>query len=216
MPRPYPPVPISPPPVAVPFAIGNQEKADLARVLKLDRLPFDLCDAISHAIGCYRATEAGSGDTTVANVRVALDDLSKSGRAYDKAVNRIADDRSGIDYTTHEMLQPLAKAVLQNEPGSRDALAQAAAKRAKELRAHKRVAPPTEPLRFFCGVLRLIFNQSGSPALHESLDQSWHQCRKFAMEVFTIAGINHADFDAHPERLTEYLRTDVSVGSRPG
>jgi hypothetical protein len=32
------------------------------------------------------------------------------------------------------------------------------------------------------------------------------------MEVFTIAGIDHADFDAHPERLTKYLGTDVSVG----
>jgi hypothetical protein len=32
------------------------------------------------------------------------------------------------------------------------------------------------------------------------------------MEVFTIAGIDHADFEAHPERLTEYLGTDVSFG----
>ena len=86
----------------------------------------------------------------------------------------------------------------------------------EELRAHRRVAPPTESLRFFCGVLRLIFNQSGSPALRGSLDESWQRCRKFAMEVFTVAGIDHADFDAHPERLTEYLGTDVSVGSRPG
>jgi hypothetical protein len=210
MPRPYAPTPISPLPVAESFSIGEREKADLARALNLASLPPALCDAISQAIGCYRATEAGSGDTTVANVLVALDELSKFDRAYDKAVNRLADDRSGVDYTTHETLQPLAKAVLQSGPGSRDALVQAAAKRAKELRAHKRVAPPTESLRLFCGVLRLIFNQSGSPALQNSLDRSRHQCRKFAMEVFTIAGIDHADFDAHPERLSEYLGTDVS------
>lgn len=127
-------------------------------------------------------------------------------------MRRLADEHSGVDYTTHEMLQPLAKAVLEDEPGSREALAQAAANRMEELRAHKRVVPPTESLRLLCGILRLIFNQSGSPALQGSLDDGWRQCRKFAMEVFTIAGIDHADFDAHPERLTEYLGTDVSVG----
>ena len=174
--------------------------------------PPELCDAISQAIGCYRATAAGSEGTTVANILAALSELSKSGHAYHKAVKRLADDRSGVDYTTHEILQPLAKAVLEGEPGSREKLAKVAAKRAEELRAHKRIAPPTETLRFFCGVLRLIFNQSGSPALNDGFDESWRQCRRFALEVFTIAGIDHADFEAHPERLTEYLRTDVSFG----
>ena len=212
MPRPYPPAPIFPPPVPVPFPIGDREKADLARVLKLDGLQPELCDAISHAIGCYQATKDGSKDTTVANALAGLGELTKPGRAYERAVQRLADERSGVDYTTHQMLQPLAKAVLKDEPGSREALAQAAAKRMEELRTHKRVAPPTESLRFFCGILRLIFNQSGSPALQGSLDDGWRRCRNFAMEVFTIAGIDHADFEAHPERLTEYLGTDVSFG----
>jgi hypothetical protein len=213
MSRRYPPAPISPPPVAEPFPIGNREKVDLAKVLGLERLPAELCDAISQAIGCYQATKAGSADTTVKSVLAALGELSKSGRVYDKAVKRLADDRSGVDYTTHEMLQPLAKAVLEGEPSSREALAQAAARRAEELQApHKRVAPSTESLRFFCGVLRLIFNQSGSPALNGGFDESSRQCRRFAIEVFTIAGIDHADFVAHPERLTEYLGTDVSFG----
>jgi len=211
MPRPYPPAPILPPPVPVPFPIGDREKADLAGVLKLDGLQPELCDAISHAIGCYQATKDGSNDTTVANTLAGLGELTKPGRAYEKAVQRLADERSGVDYTTHEMLQPLANAVLKDEPGSREVLAQAAAERMEELRTHKRVVPPTESLRLFCGILRLIFNQSGSPALQGSLDDGWRQCRKFAMEVFTIAGIDH-DFDAHPERLTEYLGTDVSVG----
>jgi hypothetical protein len=100
MQRPYAPAPISPPPMAEPSRIGDRETADLARVLKLKYLPRELCDAISQAIGCYRATEAGSGDTTVANVLAALGELSKSGRAYDKAVKRLADDRSGVDYTS--------------------------------------------------------------------------------------------------------------------
>jgi len=199
-------------PTPKPFPISDRDKAELARVLGLDGLPPNLCEAISHSIGCYQATKNGSKETTVGNTLAALGELSKPGRAYKKAVQRLADERVGVDYTTHDILQPLATAVLKDEPGSPEALAQAAAKRMAELRAHERVAPPTECLRLFCGVLRLIFNQSGSPALHGSLDESWRWCRKFAMEVFTIAGIDHADFDAHPERLTKYLGTDVSVG----
>jgi hypothetical protein len=148
MPRPFPPAPILPPPVPVLFPIGEREKADLARVLRLDGLPPELCDAISHAVGCYQATKDGSKDTTVANTLAGLGELTKPGRAYKKAVQRLADERSGVGYTTHEMLQQLATAVLKDEPGPREALAQAAVKRMEELRAHKRVAPPTESLRF--------------------------------------------------------------------
>ncbi|MGA2493724.1 MAG: hypothetical protein ABSF67_12325 [Roseiarcus sp.] len=212
MPRPYPPAPISPLPMAEPFPIGDRESTELAHVLKVPHLPPELCGMISHAIGCYRATEAGSKDTTIANTLAALDELSKSGRPYNKAVKRLADDRSALDYTTHERLQPLAKAVLKGEPGSQEALAQESHQRAKELRAHKRVSPPIEVLRHFCGVLHMIFNNSGSPALNCGLEsERWRQCRIFAMEVFAIAGIDH-DFGAHPERLTEYLGTDVSIG----
>lgn len=78
MPRPYAPPPISPPPMAEPFLIGDREKADLARVLRLGYLPPDLCDAISQAMGCYRATEAGSEGTTVANVLAALGSRAKA------------------------------------------------------------------------------------------------------------------------------------------
>jgi hypothetical protein len=166
---------------------------------------------IEGAITAYKATEAGSPDTTVANTLVALDELNKSGRGYQKAVARLADDRSGVDYTTHYALQDLAKAVVRQEQGARAALNQAASARAEQLRQHKRVNTATESLRFFCGVLRLIFNNAASSTVRGTLDQSWHSCRRFALEVFTTAGIEHADFVAHPERLTEYLGTDVTV-----
>jgi len=83
--------------------------------------------------------------------------------------------------------------------------------RVEQLRNHNRVVTRTEPLRFFAGVLRLIFNRAAAPILCGTIEERWHHCRRFAMEVFTIAGIDHADFDAHPERLTEYLGTDVTV-----
>lgn len=127
MPRLYLPASVLPPPV--PFPIGDREKADLIRVLKLDGLQPELCDAISCAIGCYQATKDGSRDTIVANTLAGLGELAKPGRAYERAVQRLADERSGVDYTTHQTLQPLAKAVLKDEPGSREAPAQAAASR---------------------------------------------------------------------------------------
>jgi hypothetical protein len=139
-----------------------------------------------------------------------LRELKKAGRAYDRAVTRLADNRSGVDYTTHSIVQPLARAVLAGEQGSREKLSQAADLRAAELRQHPRVHTAKEPLRLFCGFLREIFIRAASPELKPPLGDGWHHCRQFAMEVFAVAGVEHADFDAHPGRLTEYLGTDVS------
>jgi hypothetical protein len=44
---------------------------------------------------------------------------------------------------------------------------------------------------------------------HITTEEAWRQCQKFALEVFTVAGIDHRDFDRHPARLTEYLGTEV-------
>jgi hypothetical protein len=209
MPRPYPP-PAVHARTARPFTVGEAEKGDIARILGLERLPPNVEHGIADAIAAYNATAAGSADTTVANTLAALSEIGKNGRRYRRAVERLADDRSGVDYTTLAAVQPLAKAVLANCPGAREALAQAAGARAEVLHKHKRVDPRKESLRFFCGILRLIFNDAAAPVLRSTVDDGWH-CRQFAMEVFAIAGIDHANFDAHPERLTEYLGTDVTV-----
>lgn len=210
MPRPYPPPPLSPP-VVQPFRLGDSEKRDLAGTLGLKGLPDQTADMIEGAVAAYKATETGSPDTTVANTLAALDELKKGGRSYEKAVARLGHDCSGVDYTTHHALQDLAKAVARHEVGAREALNQAASARAEQLRHHVRVNTETESLRFFCGVLRLIFNNAASSTVRGTLDQSWYSCRRFALEVFTAAGIEHADFIAHPERLTEYLGTDMTL-----
>jgi hypothetical protein len=210
MPRPYPPPPVTDPPVR-PFSLGDAEERDLARVLGLERLSPEVSCMIAGAIAAYIATETGAADTTIANTLAALAELTRpDGRGYRKFVERIADDRSGVDYTTHGVLQQLAKAELAGKPGASEALVRAACERAAVLREHKRVSPPTESMRFFCGVLREIFRRAARPTLASSGGDAWHHCRRFALEVFTIAGIEHADFDAHPERLTEYLGTNVT------
>jgi hypothetical protein len=123
---------------------------------------------IEGAVAAYKATETGSPDTTVANTLAALDELKKGGRSYEKAVARLGHDCSGVDYTTHHALQDLAKAVARHEVGAREALNQAASARAEQLRQHVRVNTETESLRFFCGVLRLIFNNAASSTVRGS------------------------------------------------
>jgi hypothetical protein len=50
MPRPY------PIPTVQPFTVGEAEKREIARVLKLERLPPEIDGAIAAAIAVYKAT----------------------------------------------------------------------------------------------------------------------------------------------------------------
>ena len=211
MPRPNPPPPARIPTV-VPFSLDVHQQRDLAKALGLKTLSPLVSDAIAAAIANYKATEEGSRDTTIGNTRAALAELGRKGRAYQKAVARLADDCSAVDDVTLKKVQSLARAVLAGDSGARGALAQAADARAEELRRYyKRVHPPTESLRLFCGWLRVIFNSATDHLKGQvTTDEAWRRCREFALEVFTVAGIDTADFHAHPERLTEYLGTDVT------
>jgi hypothetical protein len=204
MPRPYPPTLLGVPEVKR-FDIDASDRRRLARALGLTTLHPDLGGAIAHVIACLLATRSGSRDTTVGTTLAGLSQLCRPGRASDAVVARVADDRYGIDYTTHNRLQPLARAAMSGGTEARSALKAAARDRAAELRAHPRIAPDTEALRFFCGVLQTIFNASASP----SMERTWLNCRRFALEVLSVAAVEHADFNAHPERLDEYLGTDV-------
>jgi hypothetical protein len=205
MTRPYPPTLLSIPTV-VPFELDPTDQARIARTLGLVKLSPEIATGVAHTIACFRATQGGSRDTTTGTTLAALEKLSRPGRSYDATVKRFADDRYGIDYTTHGRLQPLARAVLAGNRQAREALVEAAQARAIELRSHPRVAPETEALRLFCGMLRVIFDAAASP----TVDRTWHNCGSFALEVLSVAAIEHADFDAHPERLKEYLGTDVT------
>jgi hypothetical protein len=207
MPRPYPPPPL-PMPTVEPFELNSMDQRRIARTVGAATLSSDAAAVIAHAIACFKATQRGSPDTTRGNTLAALAELSGGGRAFDAAVPRFATDQSGVDYTTLERLQPLARSALAGDRSARQSLEDAARTRAAELRSHPRVAPETESLRFFCGMLRVIFDATAS----STIDRTWRNCGAFALEACSVAGIDHADFDAHPERLKEYLGTDVSTG----
>jgi hypothetical protein len=212
MPRRYLPLLVRRPPVYKSFQLDKAAKRSIARTIDLKQLDSSTVESINRAVSCYRATQSGSTSTTVANTLLALNHLKKSGRAREEALRLLADDYAAVDYTTHDLLRPLAKDVLNGRPGADEALARAARERADELALHPRVSPSTEAMRLFCGIVRRIFNDC-TPHLKGRIteEDAWYRCRRFALEVFGAAGIGHADFDAHPERLTEYLGTDVSV-----
>ena len=211
MPRPYLPRLVPKPRVHESFRLDGAANKVIARLFDFKELDRQTVESINRVVNCYRATQSGSASTTVANTLFALSQLKKRGRAREESLKLLADDRAAVDYTTHDLLQPLAKDVLSGRPGAGEALARAAQERADELKLHPRVSTSTEAMRLFCGELRQIFNDC-TPHLRSRItpEETGHRCRRFALEVFSAADITHADFDAHPERLTDYLGTDVS------
>jgi len=211
MPRPSLPKLFPRPKPANSFRLDASAKRDIAQTLGLKSLPKHTAGAIERAVNCYNATKSGSASTTVANTLLVLRKLEQCGLDREEALALLENDRAGVDYTTHNVLQPLLRAVRDQRIGANDALVQVARKRAAELAVHPRVTTSTEPMRLFCGVLRTIFNGSSNRIRGQiTKEEAWRRCRRFALAIFTAASIGHADFDAHPERLTEYLGTDVS------
>jgi len=202
MPRAYPP-PLQCVPPIEPVALGPVEQHQLAQVLGLQVLPSEVADCVGHLLGAYVATRDGARDTTRAATLSALDHIARGSLAE---IGRVADDRAGVDYTTHALLQDLATAALASDTGAEERLRAAARQRRTDLEGHVRVDPPTEMLRFFCGNLRVVFNAAAAP----SLERTWANCRAFALEVFAVGGLDLADFESHPDRLDGYLGTDVS------
>jgi hypothetical protein len=211
MPRPYLPRLASRRKLAHSFHLDAEAKRSIAETIGLKEMPRRTIESIDWCVNCYRATTRGSASTTVANTLLALRRLEKPGRLRQEALALFADDRAAVDYATHNAIQPLAKAVLDRRRGADDVLSRALLSRAADLAVHPRVVTSTEPMRLFCGFLRVIFSES-TPHLKGRIteEEAWRRCRRFAVEIFTAASIDHADFDAHPERLTEYLETDVS------
>lgn len=208
MPRAYVPR-LIPRPKAGSFKLDPASERAIARTFGLERLPTETVEQVEAAVAAYRATEAGSQSTTVANTLLLLRQLEKQGPRRREALELLANDRAGVDDATHDALQNLAKAVLVVEPTADVELMEAARRRILELEQHPRIVTALESLRYFCGVLRLIFLECTNAHANGTAESRWHQCRQFTLAVFDAAGIAHADFDAHPERLTEYLGTKV-------
>jgi hypothetical protein len=125
MPRPFLPRLLPRRRVIESFRLDEQANIDIARTIDLEKLSPRTVKSINQAVNSYRATESGSASTTIANTLLALGQLKKSGRAREESLRLLADDRAAVDYTTHDLLQPLAKDVVNGRQGADEALARA-------------------------------------------------------------------------------------------
>jgi hypothetical protein len=194
------------------FTLTPAQRQSIAATIPSKDLPQNIIELIEYATGCYLATQAGSKTCTIANALFVLAQLEKKGSVRRDALILLADDRGAVDYTTHAALQNLAKAALAKEPGADEKLLAAARRRAAELRQHARIVPETEPLRFFCGILREIFNVAAIDLKGRiTPGEAWRRCRRFSYAVLKAANVERHHFLAHRARLTEYLMTDINA-----
>jgi len=200
-------------PTITPFKLTRADRRNIARSIRVNQLPSTVIELIEWNVACYRAVKSGANTCTVANTLFALRQLEKKGRGRREALDLLANDRAAVDYTTLDAIQNLAKAVLAEQPRAGEKLRTAAQQRIAELPQHPRILPASEPLRFFCGVLREIFKVA-TVHLNDPIapEKAWHLCRRFALAVFDAANIERVHFFEHPARLTEYLQTDVATG----
>lgn len=192
------------------FTIHQRDKNDLAKLLGrevqiLDRYWPDWVEGIAHIIASYITTKIGSETTTIANTRLVLSTICRKsrGRFYREAVQLLTEERSAIDEQTWTMLHTLAVAVNNREDGAERILAEAARCRDAELECHQRVYPRKESFRLFCSVIRVFFVEHADENF-----RTWPRLKKFAHKVLELAEVDHS-FDAHPERLEEYLRAEL-------
>src|SRR6516225_10950904 len=122
MPRPYLPRLMPKPRVHESFRLDGAANKVIARLFDFKELDRQTVESINRVVNCYRATQSGSASTTVANTRFTLSQLKKRGRAREESLKLLADDRAAVDYTTHDLLQPLAKDVLNRQVGADQAL----------------------------------------------------------------------------------------------
>jgi hypothetical protein len=198
------------------FSFSADAKGRIAEALGLDELAPCLVEAIEFAVSGYFANKRGSRGTTRDAVRLALARLVKKGRHFDDALHLFASDRSGVDSETHLLLRDLAQRTLEGDAEAESMLLDAARLREIQLASCKRWQPEIEILRHFVSALRAVFD--GVTVASEASEAAyWPRCRRFVREVMDSAGIETADFVAHPERLTEYLRTELTFleGERP-
>jgi len=204
VPKSLPPVPIGS--IAVDsFAVklNAHAQAEIARTLGLAVLPCDVRSMLEDAIRTYRASASAAKGATRAAVIAAIDEAQRTGKRFANALIQFTNERSAVDEETFDALNPRAReclAALERFHSNADAARE-------RVREWPRINPLQEQLRHFCGWLRLIYCHATPNHAHDSNMQA--KMRKFALAVFVAMGLDHADFEAHPERLDELLATDI-------
>jgi hypothetical protein len=187
------------------ITLDETEKSEIARALGLARLSDESAAALQDVISVYKATLAEPIQTTPHASIAAISDVQRISKSLVKALARFTNERSGVDGETFDGMHPYATAVVT----TLTAFDLAAAEEKKRLKAHSRVYADQECLRQLCAGLRMLFFHFAEPGMCAG-ETARGPLRQFALEVFTIAGIDHADFASHPERLDELLEAEFA------
>lgn len=197
MSRPVPPSLPPQPSTAIPLALDDRDQRRLAEALGLETLTGGPLQMISTALSIFKKARAA---ITLGVTKAAIEELEPGKHGDD------------VDQETLARLRPFALAALNGGEAERQALIATVCQRAAELQDHLDTDPHVEALHYFCGIARLIFSAYTVPTMVRSL----HNCRRFVLEMLAIAGVDCADFDASPDRLDQYLRTDMSTPEAKG
>jgi hypothetical protein len=208
MPRPVRPARLGPPDIQQFIKpLDTSSRSDIADKLGVAELSENAAGTLQELIAKYRASLEIA--PTTGQVMTAIRELQGAKGKLLGALADFTDENSWIDIETFGSLNPVVKkcmAALEHL----DSVANAQLARL----GSSRVSPATECLRQFCGTLRLFFQQFANAARTKS-PRSTNHLREFALAVFDACDIDHADYDTHPERLDEMLRTDALAAAPP-
>ena len=182
----------------------------VAKPLGLATLPIDPIRKLERLIAIYQATARGLKGTTPGGTLAVFDEIERSTKRLASALRYFKNDRSGVDAETFDAMSPTARECLS----SIERLCSVAEVQRARLRKHPRVYPAQEALRYFCGMLRLFFERFAEPSRRTGPEAS-RFLRGFALAVLTEVGVDHADFESHPDRLDELLGADIPPDDKP-
>jgi hypothetical protein len=180
--------------------LAETERSQIARALGLALLSDECAATLQEAISVYRATLAEPIQTTPHASIAAISDVQRIGKRLVKALARFTNEGSGVEGKTFDVMRPYATDVAT----ALTAFDSAAEGERKRLKAHSRIYADQECLRQLCAMLRVIFFHFAEPRMRTG-ERARRHLRKFALEVFAIGAIDHADFGSHPERLDDLL-----------
>lgn len=198
---------------------GNRETSVGASRRALTRL-IKTCDKTVHEMRRVATTN----DRRSANKR-----LRCATKNTKRIFQDITSDDSGMPYEINEALRPHAARCLpalsqlfsKNRTyhgelvgAARETVSLLEAARAEALvqrdslsqLGQARIHPQRDSFRLFCGVLRKFFE---SQAVSD-IERPCLECCRFILAVLAVAEIEH-DFESHPDRLYEAMRTDMSL-----
>jgi hypothetical protein len=196
-------------------ALANQRtRLKLAARLGKPNLSDDEAQRVGDCIAGWCLTMKSNHGTTVGSTKAALTDLI---RVLGKALRtRKLRDQKNAEQVMLQLTSPTS--AIDNEARKQldslgpnptpEIVIQRAGTIIASYSSHERVYPEREVWRLFCGYLGNIFDDLSVQIFTDASDYRQKR-RTFALAVMDAVGIEHSDYDSHPNRLDELLSAEA-------